>query len=358
MANTMLTAATEADALEALHELGCTDGLPVVVPTPDRVERMVLASALDPSLDLGSMGPMGGATTIEKVAVNAVMAGCLPDHLPILLAALRAVLRPEFDLAEVQSTTHSIAPLLVVDGPSVEAFGLASGFGALGPGHRGNASIGRALRLCLMNIGGALPGLSDMALLGHPGKFSMCLAESRDDSPWESSATAAGFSSDQTVVTVLGTEAPHSVVFVDDADSEDSPHRLLRAVAATIANTGSNNAFFRTGSVAVALNPEHAAVLGRAGMSHLDVRVELHRLAANPRGRLRDLNPMFAGGGDADDVIAALPSPDHVLLFVAGGGGLYSQVFPSWSAGGHHNPIVREVVELDQACEIPTRSGI
>jgi hypothetical protein len=352
---TLLRAVDEADALEQLHRLGCTDGLPVVIPTPERVARHVLASVADPTTSLGVMGPLGAATTIEKVATNAVMAGCEPDHMPIVLAALRALLRPEYDLFEAQSTTHSTTPLVVVSGPLAEACRIAGGFGALGPGHRANASIGRAVRLCLMNIGGARPGISDMALLGHGGKFTMCLAENVAESPWEACSVAAGFDPLETVVTVLGVEAPHSVVFVDDADDPGSPERLLRLVARAIANPGSNNAFFRTGSVAVALNPDHAAVLARTGLGRADVQCELHRLATNRRGELRRLNPAFAGAGDDDDELPTLPSPDHVLLLVAGGGGLYSSVFPSWSAGAHANPIVHERVETDQACELPSR---
>jgi hypothetical protein len=351
-----LTARDEADALAQLHAMGCTDGLPVVIPTPERVARMVLAAVADPTTSLGVMGPLGAVTTIEQVAVNTVMAGCDPDHFPIVVATLQALLRPEYDLSEAQSTTHSTTPLVVVSGPLATACGVAGGFGALGPGHRANASIGRAVRLCLMNIGGAKPGVSDMALLGHPGKFTMCLTEDVGASPWEPCSVAAGFDPLDSVVTVVGVEAPHSVVFVDDADDPDSPQRLLRVVARAIANPGSNNAFFRTGSVAVALNPEHAAVLGRAGFGRADVQRELHRLATNRRGDLHALNPAFAGRGDPDDELATLPSPDHVLLLVAGGGGLYSSVFPSWSAGAHANPILHQRIDADQACAIPTRS--
>jgi hypothetical protein len=349
----VLTARDEDDALAQLHAMGCTDGLPVIVPTPERVERMVLAAVADPTESLGIMGPLGASTTIEKVAINAVMAGCDPDHMPIVIAALQALLRPEYDLSEAQSTTHSTTPLVVVSGPIAVACGIAGGFGALGPGHRANASIGRAIRLCLLNIGGAKPGVSDMALLGHPGKFTMCLTEDLGASPWEACSVAAGFDAADSVVTVIGVEAPHSVVFVDDADDPDSPQRLLRVVARAIANPGSNNAFFRTGSVAVALNPEHAAVLAKAGLGRGDVQRELHRLAVNRRGELRALNPGFAGRGDDDDELPAVPSPDHVLLLVAGGGGLYSSVFPSWSAGAHANPIVHQRIETDQACAVP-----
>ena len=334
----MLTALDEADALEQLHRLGCTDGLPVVIPTPERVERCVLATGADPTTSLGVMGPLGAHTTIERVATNAVMAGCGPDHMPMVVATLRALLRPEYDLSEAQSTTHSTSPLVVVSGPLATICGIAGGFGALGPGHRANASIGRAVRLCLMNIGGARPGSSDMALLGQPGKFTMCMAENIVESPWEPCSVAAGFDPFDSVVTVIGVEGPHSVVFVDDADDPDSALRLLRVLARAIANPGSNNAFMRTGSVAVAINPDHAAVLARAGLGRADVQRELHRLATNRRGDLRELNPAFAGPGDADDELHALPSPDHVLVLVAGGGGLYSTRVPVLVGGRAPQP--------------------
>ncbi len=349
----MLTAENEADALELLHATGCTDGLPVVIPTAERVDRLVLASGLDADVDLGSMGPGGGAATVVKIATNAVMAGCTDDHMAVVVAAVRAILRPEFDLAEMQSTTHCTAPLMIVNGPVVGHCGIAGSFGALGPGHRANASIGRAVRLCMMNIGDARPGVSDMALLGHPGKFSFCLAEDDASSPWEPLAEALGYAADDSVVTMLGAEPPHSVLFSNDADDPGSPNRLLRALAASIANTGSNNANFGGGAVAVALNPEHAQVLGDAGMTRAQVQTELQRLATNTRGALRDLNTGFLRAGDDDDVIPAIRHPDDIVLFVAGGSGLYSAVFPSWAAGAHHNAVVHEVVATGASCDLP-----
>ncbi len=349
----MLDAVDEAAALELLHASGCTDGLPVVIPTPEQVARLVLASGLDADLDLGEMGPGGGAATVEKVATNAVMAGCLADHMPVVVAAIRALLQPEFDLAEMQATTHSTAPLMIVSGPVVGHCDIASGFGALGPGHRANASIGRAVRLCMMNIGDARPGVSDMALLGHPGKFGFCLAEDEAGSPWESLGRSAGHGVDDSVVTILGAEAPHSVVFTNDADDPDSPSRLLRALAAVIANTGSNNANFGAGAVAVALNPEHAQVLADAGMTRTDVQRELHRLAVNTRGHLRTFNTGFVRAGADDDLIHAVGRPDDIVVFVAGGSGLYSAVFPSWAAGAHRNSVVREVIVTGEFCELP-----
>ena len=197
----LLRSASEFDAVEDLHALGCTDGLPVVVPTPGRVARMVLATGLDANLSLGPMGPGGGAATVEKIAAAAVMAGGLPDYAPVVLAAVRAVLDERFDLSEMQSTTHCTAPLIIVSGPARHAHGpIASGFGALGPGHRANACIGRALRLAMINIGGGRPGTSDMALLGHPGKFTYCLAEDEEHSPFESLAQSLGFDAGESLV--------------------------------------------------------------------------------------------------------------------------------------------------------------
>ena len=354
LASAVLQADDEQEALEALHAAPATDGLPVVIPTPARVERMVLASGLDPDMLLGEVGPNQGAATIEKVAINAVMAGCLPDHLPVVIAAEKAICRPELDLTELQSTTHCIAPIILVNGPARHACGpIASGWGALGPGHRANASIGRAVRLIMMNVGGARPGLSDMALLGHQGKFTSCLAEDEENSPFPPLHTSLGYDAGQSVVTVVGTEAPHSVVHVGDADDPSSPNRLLRSLAATIANVGSNNAFFRRGAVLVVLNPDHALTLAKAAMSRADVQDALFGLATNPRHLLRSLNPGFAGQGADDDPVCALRSPDDVLLVTAGGGGLYSMVMPSWGAGPHGNVFVTEAVDLDQACAIP-----
>jgi hypothetical protein len=349
----LLSAPDEAAAVELLHELGCTDGLPVVVPTAERVERFVLASGLDADIELGEMGPGGGLATIETIATNAVMAGCVPDDVPIVLAAVRAIMQPEFDLAEMQATTHSTAPLVIVNGPAARHAGITGGFGALGPGHRANATIGRAIRLCMMNIGGAHPGVSDMALLGHPGKYSFRLAEDEAASPWPALHTSFGYDPVDSAVTIVGTEGPHSVLFTDDADDPGSPQRLLRALAAAIANTGSNNANFGAGAIVVALNPDHAAVLAREGMSRTDVHRALRDLAVNSRGHLRSINPSFVRLGDDDAPVYAIRRPEDLIVFVAGGPGLYSAVFPSWAAGAHRNPVVHEAIVTGEACDLP-----
>ncbi len=351
----MLTAVDEAAALEALHAAGCTDGLPVIVPTVERVQRMVLATGLDADLVFGTIGPSFGVASVEKVAIAAVMAGCLPDHAPVVVAAVRALCRSELDTAEMQATTHAISPLLIVNGPARSWCGVASGFGALGPGHRANMTIGRAVRLAMLNIGGATPGISDMALLGHPGKLTMCLAEDEEASPWEPLHLSLGFAPDDAVLTVVGTEGPHSVMSVSDADDSTSADRLIRSLAAAIGNLGSNNAHFHRGTVVVALNPDHAQVLSAAGFRRTDVQQQLWAAARHERGLLRTYNPGFAGRGNDEDLLPSVPTPQDILVFVAGGGGLYSTVFPSWGAGAHGNPFVCERIDLGQACEVPAR---
>ncbi len=353
----MLSAQDEAAALEQLHALDCTDGLPVVIPTEARVARMVLASGLDRDLALGEMGPGQGIANIEKVAIAAVMAGCLPDHMPILVAAVQAILDPSFDLTEMQSTTHCTAPLVIVNGPARLSHGpLASGFGALGPGHRANASIGRALRLTMINIGGARPGVSDMALTGHPGKFTYCLAEDEEASPFPALHTSLGFEPDDSVVTVVGAEAPHSVLFSGDRDSADQPELLLDGLAAALSRLGSNNAVL-TGGVGVAvLNPEHAALFAQHGLGRADIAAGLHDRCQHPIDALQRYAPAFAARrpNEGDDRHRhCFASAEDILILVAGGNGLYSMVMPSWCGGPHRNRAVSRAVTTDQYCELP-----
>ena len=330
----LLDAHSEYEAVEQLHELGCTDGLPIIVPIPERVDRMVLASGLDPAMVLGEMGPMLGVCTVEKLAASAVMAGCLADYMPVVVAAARAVMEPEFDLTEMQATTFGTTPLIIVNGPGRIGCGVASGFGALGPGHRANASIGRALRLAMINIGGGRPGSSDMTLLGHGAKFSQCLGEDEESSPFEPLHASRGFDIEDTVVTVIGTEAPHSVIHVADADDETSPIRLLNGLADMLTAPGTNNANLGGGQAVVVLTPDQAA-----------------ELAANAYDRTR-IGEHIVDRGTMVSGRPAFKSPDDILVVAAGGSGLYSFVFPTWCAGAHRNRAVSVKVDLDQACDV------
>jgi hypothetical protein len=350
--NYMLSAADETAALERLHNERCTDGLPVIIPTRERVARMVIAGGLDEDLVVGVMGPQKGAATVLHIAVNAVMAGCTPDYFPIVLAAIRAVCQPKFDLSEMQSTTHCTAPLMIINGPARDDCGIASGSGLMGPGHRANASIGRALRLAMINIGGARPGESDMALHGHPGKFTYCIAEDEAASPFPPLHTSLGYTAEQSAVTVVGAEAPHSVIFSGDAEDPDCADKLLQVIASVIANPGSNNVRLGGfGAVVVVLNPEHADLLANADLNREDIQRRLSELAVQPRALLAQQNSLMLYGDE--DKLPAIRDPNTILILTAGGPGLYSMVMPSWCGGKHQNAAVHELIDHNPYCEIP-----
>lgn len=357
MSSAPLTADTELEALEQLHEMGCTDGLPVVIPTPERVARMVLATGYDADLVLGAMGPNMGECTVEKLGTAAVMAGCLPDHAPVVVAAARAVLDTRFDLTEMQATTHAIAPLIIVNGPARHwCGGIHGGFGALGPGYRANASIGRALRLAMINIGGGRSGTSDMALMGHPGKFSMCLAEDEENSPFAPMHSGRGFDSSQSTVTVLGTDSPHSVMGVIDADDPTCVDRLFKSFALAFANVATNNLALRGGQAALAINADHAAFLADAGHDLASIRDQVAAQAFVSGAEFAASAGYMGKVPSADRQYHCFDDPEDLLVFVAGGGGLYSVAFPSWCAGPHKNRAVSVEIEVGQACDLPAFS--
>ncbi len=349
----MLTAADEAGALEQLHADGMTDGLPVIIPTAERVTRMTLASGMEGDMVLGSMGPAHGVATVEKVAVAAVMAGCLPDYMPIVVAAVKAVIDPVFDLTEMQATTHCTAPLIIVNGPArINCGPVASGFGALGPGHRANASIGRALRLAMINIGGGRPGESDMALLGHPGKFTYCLAEDEDASPFPPLHVSLGYEETDSVVTVIGAEAPHSVIYSGDADDPDNVNKLTYMLATGVSNLATNNAVLTGGAATIILNPEHAQIYADAGWSREDVQKAIFELSCHDNETVANYVPGFAGRAKSEKR-NAFTSAEQILVLTAGGTGLYSMVMPSWCAGAHKNSASSALVESEFFCEVP-----
>jgi hypothetical protein len=351
-------AADEASALEEFHRRGWTDGLPVVIPTAERVAAMILGGGLDPDIQLGEVGPAYAQATVEKVAINAVMAGCLPDHFPVVIAAVRAVCDEIFDLGVMQSTTHALAPVIIVNGPArADCGGIASGWGALGPGHRANASIGRALRLVLGNVGGAQPGISSMAVLGQPGKFTACFAEAEESSPFPPLHHSRGFVDGQSAVTVVGVEAPHSVIATPDGDDPEGPDRILRVIAASIANAGANSTYGGRGTTLVVMNPNHARIVARR-YTREGVQQRLHELAVTPQSVL----DTYAGAsgrpskvGSSDNLVHAIAAPDKVIIAVAGGEGIYSAVFNTWGGGEHGVLPVSREIETGQYCELPVR---
>lgn len=258
-----------ADAVERCHDLGWTDGLPVIPPTTHRVDAM-LAVLGDPDEVLVSMPPSGAPVTNRALAANAVMAGCLPGHLPVLTAMVRAVCVPEFNLNGIATTTGPSTPFAVVSGPAASQAGLNSGRGALGPGWRANASIGRALRLLIGNVGGARPGDVSKSIMGQPGRFTMCVAENEARSPWEPLHVTLGLDAGRSAVTVLGATGTMNVLTPrSDVDA------MLTILADSLAYLGNPNVVMGRGTVGVLVTPGHAAAMARAGLSKADVAAEI-----------------------------------------------------------------------------------
>jgi hypothetical protein len=319
------------DSQEALDDeldaRGWSDGLPVVAPTRERVDAMVASSGRSPDESLGPMPPRQGDATIEALAVNAVMAGCRPAYFPVVVAAVEAALEPAFNLYAVQATTHPCSPLVIVSGPIVDAIGLNGRYGAFGPGVRANATIGRAMRLILHNVGGGVPGVLDRATQGQPSKYSFCVAENEAESPWEPLHVERGLERDQSAVTVVGCESPHNI---NDHVSTRAPG-ILATVSASMANMGANNSYLH-GEPVLALGPEHAAILAAAGMSKDDIRRHLFEHARIPRdvwtrGGMASMGPeQFP---DAES-IPVMSDPDSLIVMVLGGFGRHSSWLPTF----------------------------
>jgi hypothetical protein len=310
------------------------DGLPIVAPTRERVDAMLAGSGADGALSLGLMPPLWRDATVEKLAVNAVMAGCVPAFFPVIVAAVQAMLDPAFNLYGVQATTHPVAPLLIVSGPWARAAGLHAASGLFGPGFRANATIGRAIRLALMNVGGGWPGRHDMATQGSPAKFSFAIAERADASPWEPFHVALGFAPGESVVTVYGGEPPHNV---NDHVSTTAAG-ILNNVSDVAATLGSNVGwYFSQSQLLVVLGPEHAATIAADGFSRADVQRFVFEHARLPLGRLRlggmwgmhDWPLWMQKATDDSVMLPQVPSPDDVFVLVGGGSGKHSAVVPN-----------------------------
>ncbi|MFA5630395.1 MAG: hypothetical protein WC997_02690 [Porticoccaceae bacterium] len=352
----VLRAKDEQAAAQALAAAGKTDGLPVVVPTPQRVEEMLLhAPNLPPQAVLGSLLPAGGELTVEKAAINAVMAGCPVETFPWVIAACEAICDPRFDLGPLQSTTHCVTPLVIVNGPSRYHYGFTSGVQALGPGQRANATLGRTLRLIMLNVGGGAPGVGDMATLGSPAKFTCCLAEAEEENPYDPLHVALGFDAADDVVTVIGVEGPHSLIFTLE-DFEGNEEALLRTLGAGIANPASNNIYFGNSAVVAMLNPFHMRILSRKGLSYRDIQQRLYNYASVERKVFESIVGLQNANmsPQTGERLHAVRRPEDFLLLVAGQeGGAYSVYFPSWGGGVAGQHPVSKKVRLDDGCEIP-----
>jgi hypothetical protein len=330
-------ATDDAEAVRELYEQhGWGDGLPLVAPTPERVDAMLAAlvdadgNPLDPDEVIAVLPPRNGEATRRSIAVNAVLAGCAPEHLPVLVTATRALARPELNLRGVNATTHPVAPLLIVHGEVAQSAGYNGGLGAFGPGNRANATTGRALRLILLHIAGAVPGPGDVSTQGGPAKYSYCVAENIDESPWPGYATSVGVEG-ASAVTIHCGEAPHNAHDMESAD----PAAILDKVASAMTSLGQNNAPISSAEYFVTLCPEHAATCAESGWSRRDV---CNYLFARARLRVGDMKAAFELRAwapwlntlDDDETMPMTEHPDNIRVLVVGGAGKHSSVIPSW----------------------------
>ncbi|MGH0029250.1 MAG: hypothetical protein ACQGVC_05640, partial [Myxococcota bacterium] len=318
--------------LEFFAKQGWGDGLPLVAPTIERVEAMLAAGSgdVDPDEVVATLPPRGGLATRRLLAVNAVLAGCPPGLLPVLVTAVRALARPEVNLRGVNATTHPVAPLVIVHGEAAVALGFNAGLGAFGPGNRANATLGRAVRLTLCHVAGARPGDGDASTQGQPSKYSYCIAENAAASPWESYPRSRGVDAGSAVTVHCG-ENPHN--FHDMENEQPGP--ILDKAASVMATLGSNNGPVSSAEFFVVLGPEHAAFAAAAGWSRRDVQSYLHEKARLPARVLREafgvtqFRPWIDALRD-DDPMPITDHPDNIRVLVAGGAGRHSCVIPSW----------------------------
>lgn len=298
-----------------------TDGLPIIPPTKERVSKFLEYTDFNFDELIAVLPPKMGRATAEKIAINSVMAGCIPQFMPVLINCVQSISNEKFNLAGVNATTHPVSICTILNGPISRELGAGSGSGCLGPGNLANATIGRALRLCLMNIAGAVPGVGDHATMGSPAKYSYTFAEAEHENPWESLSLERGFKSNMSTTTVMAVEAPHNVNDHRSKNAED----LLETIAQTASTAGCNNSHV-PGELLLIMSPEHSNTIHKDGLTKLDVQTYLHEncvvsVELADRGGRR-----IAEEWIQDENIRITRSPKDVVLVVAGGVGRHSMI--------------------------------
>ncbi len=333
-----MTSGAVIDEFEFFLEKAWSDGLPVVTPTEARLVPMLAAAGRDPDELIGRVPPAMEPVTVRIAAIHALMAGCRPEYMPVVLGALPLILRDAFNLNGVQGTMHGVAPLMIVNGPHAAAIGLNGSNGCFGPGFRANATIGRAIRLMLLNLGGGMAGIASATIFATPMRYTACITENTARSPWHSLAVSKGYGAAQDVITCAMVESPR--LHFDDVSQE--PERLLTGIADGMTALGSWNMHARSDMV-VAMGPQHATICAQAGMSREDVHRWLVERAGRTVGDLkrggnwrRERALQFPIKVDPDDdacFIPTLKDPVDLQLIVAGGWGPCTAICHGWSGG-------------------------
>jgi hypothetical protein len=328
----LASATYDVDDFVAANELyqdnGWTDGLPIVPPTEDLVRRFLDAARHGPADVVGVEPVRRRRITAEKVAIAAVMAGCRPEYMPVVLAVVRAMCAPEFGLHGTSASTGGSAPFVIVNGPVRRAIGMNATHNVLSTGNRANATIGRTTRLLILNVLGGVPGRLDRSTLGHPGKFTYCVAEDEDDNPWTPLAQERGVPPGESAVTVIAAGSPHQLMNEWTRD----PRELAETYAATIrANLLTYSIW--AGNYAIVVGRQHRETFIAAGWSKRDLREYVHERARVTRGDWRTVGKGAVVGSKATNVHPALRSPDDLLVVAAGGpAGGFGAVIPPWYA--------------------------
>ncbi|MBT97756.1 MAG: hypothetical protein CL902_03900 [Dehalococcoidia bacterium] len=322
-------------------EQGWTDGLPVVPPTERSVRAMLSAYGGEPDTSLGIMQPKSSNVTLEKLAINAVMAGCLPEYFPVVVASVKAALRQEFNLAGNAATMGGAAQVLIINGPVATELGINGDAACFGPGSRANAAIGRALRLVIRNVGGLVPGDMDKATLSTPGRYSFCFSENEARSPWEPRHLELGYSADESTVTIA---AIRDVYTVMEAAS-DPGVGVLKTLVGNMRAEGVAS-YYSLGTrvqMVVVLCPEHAIEIAGLGMSKADVREYIYSNAMMPMGQLQGIAhygnrnwPAWVDETNSNMLVPIVAKPEDIVVVVAGGDGRHSAWLPLGSNQGYH----------------------
>jgi hypothetical protein len=323
------------EAQQVFMDLGWGDGLPLIPPTPERVDRMLAGTTRDPDELVGVVLPRGGEATVRAIAVNAVLAGCKPEYMPVIIAALEATLEPKFNLNGVNTTGHNCCPLIVVSGPIVKQLDINAGMGLFGPGWRSNATIGRALHLCNVNIGGAIAPTVDRAVHAHPGKYTYCIGEDADFGPWSKLNEDYGFRKDESMVLVLPAEAPYAIC--GRVEKGGGKH-ILYALADSCLGLGLGKSVWLAGEMLVVFSPSHAELLFEEGWTKRDVQNYLFENARHPVKELKRLPlfeirrdwPKWIDENDLEQMVPIVEDPEQFVIMATPGGNVISSLVPTW----------------------------
>jgi len=342
----------EFDVVEHYFEQEVADGLPVVPPTESKMAHMLAATKKAADDVIALVPPNFGEATVEKIAVNSVMAGCKPEYFPVVVAGVAAMCDDRTSLHGVQGTTHTATPLFIVNGPIRHKIGINCASGVFGSGWRANATIGRALRLLMVNVGGARPGEIDKSTMGHPGKYSYCIGENEEENPWEALHVEKGFKAEQSTISVYCCDSPQCI----SNHGSRSAKGILDTIGASMAVGWSDKTYLASNHIVV-IGPEHASTIAADGLNKQDVKRYLYESVRRPlrdllpgpdgsEGLARERVPQWLNAANDNTAIPKISSPEGIIVVVAGGtAGRFSLHMCGWGGGAGSSNIVTKTIE-------------